>query len=177
MFLKILVLPTAMSYLCWQKLRETMRQTDALGKDWLEGGRFDGWLVPFSCREVAHYPSFLSFYTPGAVVVNMKHSDLLSNVAKCNLGKVNLELMLRAVWPVCTWSVGAPLGVRRGNPHTALLSSDRCDQCFCEQIFADSLAFISRSACNFFPLCLVQLKNNQATPLIKVESMSLPCVT
>ena len=31
MFLKILVLPTAMSYLCWQKLRETMRQTDGGG--------------------------------------------------------------------------------------------------------------------------------------------------
>ena len=62
-------------------------------------------------------------------------------VAKCNLGKVNLELMLPAVSPslhmICG---GAPLEFVGGKPHTALLSSDRCNQCFCERIFADSLA-------------------------------------
>lgn len=120
MFLKILVLPTAMSYLCWQKLREMMRQTDALGKDWLEGGRFDGWLVPFSCREVAHYPSFSSFYTPDAVGVNMKHSDLLSNVAKCNLGTVNLELMLQAVSPSLHMICGSAPWGSHGQPTYSL---------------------------------------------------------
>ena len=54
-------------------------------------------------------------------------------MAKCNLGKVNLARFAHDLW-------GCPFGVRRGKPHTALLSSDRCNQCFCERIFADSLA-------------------------------------
>ena len=65
--------------------------------------------------------------------------ELWCFVAKSNLGKVNLELMLPAVFPLFAHDLwGHLFGVRRGKPHTALLSSNRCDQYFYEGIFADS---------------------------------------
>ena len=57
-------------------------------------------------------------------------------MAKCNLGKVNLELMLRAVSPSLHMiRRGAPSEFAGGKLRTALLASDRCDHCFCERIF------------------------------------------
>ena len=91
-------------------------------------------------------------------------------MAKCNLDKVNLKLMLPAVSPSLHMICGGALRVRKGKLHTALPSSDRYDQCFCERIFADSLAFISLPACNFFSVMPRSTQNSQAMPLVKVGS-------
>ena len=81
-------------------------------------------------------------------------------MAKCNLGKVNLELMLPAVSPSLHMiRGGAPLEFAGGKLRTALLSSDRCDQCFYERIFADSLAFFI----SIFPSCHASFYSKQSS--------------
>ena len=53
-------------------------------------------------------------------------------MAKCNLDKVNLELMQPAVSPSLHMiRGGAPLEFAGGKLRTALLASDHCDHCFC----------------------------------------------
>ena len=61
--------------------------------------------------------------------------SILMWLINCNLGEDAASSLAQFAHDLR----GCPFGVCRGKPHTALLSSDRCDQCYCERIFADSL--------------------------------------
>ena len=96
----------------------------------------------------------------------------------CNLGKVNLELMLPAVSPMLHMSCGAPFWVRRGRTRTTLRSSDCSGSVpFCLQLFVDSLAFVCHFSWAVVSItCLVQPRTVKQCCLLRHSNGNPPCL-